>query len=169
MQAVLRRFYKLMLKLSLWCYWSWLDLQQIILYFPASVMRLYINVISSEWEVLLRNFSHFFPGPAEVPMMSPNGSIPPIHVPPGYISQVSVCARSPSSDHIISVGSKTSLLEGKKNRFLHFSVCLSCFIFCKSSPLGYLIIASVHWGCSSSCITLSGFLLVNRCLKIFEL
>uniref|UniRef100_A0AAZ3NNB5 Fibronectin type-III domain-containing protein n=1 Tax=Oncorhynchus tshawytscha TaxID=74940 RepID=A0AAZ3NNB5_ONCTS len=31
-------------------------------------------------------------GPAEVPMMSPNGSIPPIHVPPGYISQVScVC------------------------------------------------------------------------------
>uniref|UniRef100_A0A8C9U5N1 Fibronectin type III domain containing 3Ba n=1 Tax=Scleropages formosus TaxID=113540 RepID=A0A8C9U5N1_SCLFO len=30
------------------------------------------------------------PGPAEVPMMSPNGSIPPIHVPPGYISQVRV-------------------------------------------------------------------------------
>uniref|UniRef100_A0A671XC34 Fibronectin type III domain containing 3Ba n=1 Tax=Sparus aurata TaxID=8175 RepID=A0A671XC34_SPAAU len=29
-------------------------------------------------------------GPAEVPMMSPNGSIPPIHVPPGYISQVGV-------------------------------------------------------------------------------
>uniref|UniRef100_A0A671SMK1 Fibronectin type III domain-containing protein 3B-like n=1 Tax=Sinocyclocheilus anshuiensis TaxID=1608454 RepID=A0A671SMK1_9TELE len=29
-------------------------------------------------------------GPAEVPMMSPNGSIPPIHVPPGYISQVTV-------------------------------------------------------------------------------
>ncbi|XP_042195142.1 LOW QUALITY PROTEIN: fibronectin type III domain-containing protein 3B-like [Callorhinchus milii] len=29
-----------------------------------------------------------FSGPAEVPMMSPNGSIPPIHVPPGYISQV---------------------------------------------------------------------------------
>uniref|UniRef100_A0A3B3QZP6 Fibronectin type III domain containing 3B n=1 Tax=Paramormyrops kingsleyae TaxID=1676925 RepID=A0A3B3QZP6_9TELE len=27
-------------------------------------------------------------GPAEVPMMSLNGSIPPIHVPPGYISQV---------------------------------------------------------------------------------
>uniref|UniRef100_A0A9J8B2R8 Fibronectin type III domain containing 3B n=1 Tax=Cyprinus carpio carpio TaxID=630221 RepID=A0A9J8B2R8_CYPCA len=26
--------------------------------------------------------------PAEVPMMSPNGSIPPIHVPPGYVSQV---------------------------------------------------------------------------------
>ncbi|XP_078736241.1 fibronectin type-III domain-containing protein 3A-like isoform X1 [Lampetra fluviatilis] len=27
-------------------------------------------------------------GPAQVPMMSPNGSIPPIHVPPGYVSQV---------------------------------------------------------------------------------
>lgn len=27
-------------------------------------------------------------GPAEVPMMSLNGSIPPIHVPPGYVSQV---------------------------------------------------------------------------------
>uniref|UniRef100_A0A7N9AMG2 Fibronectin type III domain containing 3Ba n=1 Tax=Mastacembelus armatus TaxID=205130 RepID=A0A7N9AMG2_9TELE len=33
-------------------------------------------------------------GPAEVPMMSPNGSIPPIHVPPGYISQVSLCCNS---------------------------------------------------------------------------
>ncbi|CAN0242913.1 unnamed protein product [Lampetra fluviatilis] len=28
------------------------------------------------------------PGPAHVPMMSTNGSIPPIHVPPGYISQI---------------------------------------------------------------------------------
>uniref|UniRef100_A0AAX7TQ76 Fibronectin type-III domain-containing protein 3A n=1 Tax=Astatotilapia calliptera TaxID=8154 RepID=A0AAX7TQ76_ASTCA len=27
-------------------------------------------------------------GPAQVPMMSPNGSVPPIYVPPGYISQV---------------------------------------------------------------------------------
>uniref|UniRef100_A0A4W3HH31 Fibronectin type-III domain-containing protein 3A-like n=1 Tax=Callorhinchus milii TaxID=7868 RepID=A0A4W3HH31_CALMI len=27
-------------------------------------------------------------GPAHVPMMSPNGSMPPIYVPPGYISQV---------------------------------------------------------------------------------
>uniref|UniRef100_A0A4W6DNY2 Fibronectin type III domain containing 3Ba n=2 Tax=Lates calcarifer TaxID=8187 RepID=A0A4W6DNY2_LATCA len=40
-------------------------------------------------------------GPAEVPMMSPNGSIPPIHVPPGYISQVNTegdqreCVTSP--------------------------------------------------------------------------
>ncbi|XP_045439630.1 fibronectin type III domain-containing protein 3B isoform X5 [Pipistrellus kuhlii] len=33
-------------------------------------------------------FSRRKEGPAEVPMMSPNGSIPPIHVPPGYISQV---------------------------------------------------------------------------------
>src|SRR4029434_4156817 len=29
-----------------------------------------------------------FPGPAQVPMMSPNGSVPPIYVPPGYVSQV---------------------------------------------------------------------------------
>ncbi|XP_029462382.1 fibronectin type-III domain-containing protein 3A-like [Rhinatrema bivittatum] len=28
------------------------------------------------------------PGPAQVPMMSPNGSMPPIFVPPGYVSQV---------------------------------------------------------------------------------
>ncbi|XP_073455214.1 fibronectin type-III domain-containing protein 3A-like isoform X2 [Aquarana catesbeiana] len=28
------------------------------------------------------------PGPAHVPMMSPNGSMPPIFVPPGYVSQV---------------------------------------------------------------------------------
>ncbi|XP_051877028.1 fibronectin type-III domain-containing protein 3A-like [Pristis pectinata] len=28
------------------------------------------------------------PGPAHVPMMSPNGSMPPIYVPPGYVSQV---------------------------------------------------------------------------------
>ena len=28
-------------------------------------------------------------GPAQVPMMSPNGSVPPIYVPPGYVSQVS--------------------------------------------------------------------------------
>ncbi|XP_039621853.1 fibronectin type-III domain-containing protein 3a-like [Polypterus senegalus] len=28
------------------------------------------------------------PGPAHVPMMSPNGSMPPIFVPPGYMSQV---------------------------------------------------------------------------------
>ncbi|KAM9326766.1 fibronectin type-III domain-containing protein 3A-like [Gastrophryne carolinensis] len=33
---------------------------------------------------------HFqcIPGPAHVPMMSPNGSMPPIFVPPGYVSQV---------------------------------------------------------------------------------
>lgn len=39
---------------------------------------------------LIDSFLLFFstPGPAEVPMMSPNGSIPPIHVPPGYVSQV---------------------------------------------------------------------------------
>uniref|UniRef100_A0A667Z0S6 Fibronectin type-III domain-containing protein 3A n=1 Tax=Myripristis murdjan TaxID=586833 RepID=A0A667Z0S6_9TELE len=30
----------------------------------------------------------FFTGPAQVPMMSPNGSVPPIYVPPGYVSQI---------------------------------------------------------------------------------
>lgn len=39
------------------------------------ILLIYVNIV-------------FFLGPAEVPMMSPNGSIPPIHVPPGYISQV---------------------------------------------------------------------------------
>ncbi|XP_035390030.1 fibronectin type-III domain-containing protein 3A isoform X2 [Electrophorus electricus] len=28
------------------------------------------------------------PGPAQVPMMSPNGSVPPIYVPPGYVQQI---------------------------------------------------------------------------------
>lgn len=32
----------------------------------------------------------FVTGPAQVPMMSPNGSVPPIYVPPGYISQVGI-------------------------------------------------------------------------------
>uniref|UniRef100_A0A4W5KN61 Uncharacterized protein n=1 Tax=Hucho hucho TaxID=62062 RepID=A0A4W5KN61_9TELE len=30
----------------------------------------------------------FSAGPAQVPMMSPNGSVPPIYVPPGYVSQI---------------------------------------------------------------------------------
>ncbi|XP_061683033.1 fibronectin type-III domain-containing protein 3A isoform X2 [Syngnathoides biaculeatus] len=30
----------------------------------------------------------YITGPAQVPMMSPNGSVPPIYVPPGYISQI---------------------------------------------------------------------------------
>lgn len=32
----------------------------------------------------------YFSGPAHVPMMSPNGSMPPIFVPPGYVSQVNL-------------------------------------------------------------------------------
>uniref|UniRef100_A0A673MSC4 Fibronectin type III domain-containing protein 3B-like n=1 Tax=Sinocyclocheilus rhinocerous TaxID=307959 RepID=A0A673MSC4_9TELE len=36
---------------------------------------------NAAWQLFLKR-------PAEVPMMSPNGSIPPIHVPPGYVSQV---------------------------------------------------------------------------------
>lgn len=33
-------------------------------------------------------FASVATGPAQVPMMSPNGSVPPIYVPPGYVSQV---------------------------------------------------------------------------------
>ena len=48
-----------------------------------------VPIDECKWELTLNKY--FFSsaaGPAEVPMMSPNGSIPPIHVPPGYISQV---------------------------------------------------------------------------------
>lgn len=41
----------------------------------------------------------FFSGPAQVPMMSPNGSVPPIYVPPGYVSQVSVPPHFPVHRH----------------------------------------------------------------------
>lgn len=59
-------------------------------------------------------------------MMSPNGSIPPIHVPPGYISQV--CAKSPSSDHLISDGIKY-FMSAKQNTFFFFSLFeLLCFL-----------------------------------------
>lgn len=37
---------------------------------------------------VIDHLAAFFPGPAQVPMMSPNGSVPPIYVPPGYVSQV---------------------------------------------------------------------------------
>uniref|UniRef100_A0A8C7ZFN3 Fibronectin type III domain containing 3Ba n=1 Tax=Oryzias sinensis TaxID=183150 RepID=A0A8C7ZFN3_9TELE len=85
-------------------------------------------------------------GPAEVPMMSPNGSIPPIHVPPGYISQVSVCARSPSSDHIISEGSKTSLLEGEKKQVFTFLSLfkLLCFLQELSFGISYYCFSSLR-------------------------
>ncbi len=43
-------------------------------------------VLLFDW--LLSSLFFSASGPAEVPMMSPNGSIPPIHVPPGYVSQV---------------------------------------------------------------------------------
>lgn len=41
----------------------------------------------------------FFSGPAQVPMMSPNGSVPPIYVPPGYVSQVSLPPHFPVHRH----------------------------------------------------------------------
>lgn len=40
--------------------------------------------------VCLKVAPYYFSGPAHVPMMSPNGSMPPIFVPPGYVSQVNV-------------------------------------------------------------------------------
>jgi len=43
----------------------------------------YLKVLESK--VIMVNL---FAGPAEVPMVSQNGAIPPIFVPPGYISQV---------------------------------------------------------------------------------
>uniref|UniRef100_A0A4W6DP01 Fibronectin type III domain containing 3Ba n=1 Tax=Lates calcarifer TaxID=8187 RepID=A0A4W6DP01_LATCA len=53
-----------------------------------SVQTIEVYFIISAW--LNKYVFSSLLGPAEVPMMSPNGSIPPIHVPPGYISQVSV-------------------------------------------------------------------------------
>ncbi len=42
------------------------------------------------FDFFLYLLSIMFPtGPAQVPMMSPNGSVPQIYVPPGYVQQVS--------------------------------------------------------------------------------
>ena len=42
---------------------------------------------------LIQNFiNHNSPlGPADVPLMSPSGTLPPIYLPPGYMSQVYYC------------------------------------------------------------------------------
>lgn len=45
----------------------------------------------------------FFTGPAQVPMMSPNGSVPPIYVPPGYVSQVCTLYYFKSSVFLLSL------------------------------------------------------------------
>lgn len=54
------------------------------------------NSVYPEGRCLILLLSAFFVGPAQVPMMSPNGSVPPIYVPPGYISQVAIHALFPS-------------------------------------------------------------------------
>lgn len=41
------------------------------------------------------DLASFFTGPAQVPMMSPNGSVPPIYVPPGYVSQAWILIQFP--------------------------------------------------------------------------
>lgn len=56
-------------------------------------------------------------------MMSPNGSIPPIHVPPGYISQVSAIFQN----NIINKYYKFSLnmaWKREKNMYLFFSTTI---------------------------------------------
>uniref|UniRef100_A0A8D3BV17 Fibronectin type III domain containing 3Ba n=1 Tax=Scophthalmus maximus TaxID=52904 RepID=A0A8D3BV17_SCOMX len=54
------------------------------LYLTRKSLQITFYVLRETWP----RWPDHFQGPAEVPMMSPNGSIPPIHVPPGYISQV---------------------------------------------------------------------------------
>ena len=62
-------------------------------------------------------YKYFFSspaGPAEVPMMSPNGSIPPIHVPPGYISQV--CPPKPPRPSRVTMQMKSFMGINKTKR-----------------------------------------------------
>ncbi|XP_048839383.1 fibronectin type-III domain-containing protein 3A-like [Brienomyrus brachyistius] len=55
---------------------------------PQQVILVQVN--AGEAFTIRRDDGQFqcITGPAQVPMMSPNGSVPPIYVPPGYISQV---------------------------------------------------------------------------------
>lgn len=57
----------------------------------------YRNSLESCCNIFLREYCNaqlvcVLAGPAQVPMMSPNGSVPPIYVPPGYVQQVSLNA-----------------------------------------------------------------------------
>uniref|UniRef100_A0A8C4NCH8 Fibronectin type III domain containing 3A n=1 Tax=Eptatretus burgeri TaxID=7764 RepID=A0A8C4NCH8_EPTBU len=55
---------------------------------PQQVIVVHVNV-GETFTIQSKDGSvQCIPGPAQVPMMSPNGSIPPIHIPPGYVSQV---------------------------------------------------------------------------------
>lgn len=78
-----------------------------------------------EGRCLILRLSNFFVGPAQVPMMSPNGSVPPIYVPPGYISQVAIHALFPSQCFwLASYHSESS-----------FDICFQCYCF--FSPLDH--------------------------------
>ncbi|XP_043913387.1 fibronectin type-III domain-containing protein 3A-like [Protopterus annectens] len=56
----------------------------------AAQQVILVQVNPGETFTIRTEDGHFqcIPGPAQVPMMSPNGTMPPIFVPPGYISQV---------------------------------------------------------------------------------
>ncbi|XP_063793590.1 fibronectin type-III domain-containing protein 3A-like isoform X1 [Pseudophryne corroboree] len=57
---------------------------------PLYLQVIVVQVNPGETFTIRTEDGHFqcIPGPAHVPMMSPNGSMPPIFVPPGYVSQV---------------------------------------------------------------------------------
>lgn len=73
-----------------------LSVQFIAFVYPCYLVyfsqRLYSSVCSFIFIKLLNsavlNISVTHLGPAQVPMMSPNGSVPTIYVPPGYAPQV---------------------------------------------------------------------------------
>ncbi|KAI3354066.1 hypothetical protein L3Q82_018624 [Scortum barcoo] len=58
--------------------------------FKTVVKVILVQVNPGEAFTIRRDDGQFqcITGPAQVPMMSPNGSVPPIYVPPGYVSQI---------------------------------------------------------------------------------
>uniref|UniRef100_A0A3P8SX26 Fibronectin type III domain containing 3A n=1 Tax=Amphiprion percula TaxID=161767 RepID=A0A3P8SX26_AMPPE len=63
-------------------------LSAVFLLMPSCVILVQVN--PGEAFTIRREDGQFqcITGPAQVPMMSPNGSVPPIYVPPGYVSQI---------------------------------------------------------------------------------
>uniref|UniRef100_A0A8B9J8K4 Fibronectin type-III domain-containing protein n=1 Tax=Astyanax mexicanus TaxID=7994 RepID=A0A8B9J8K4_ASTMX len=59
-----------------------------VLFFFSQVILVQVN--PGEAFTIQREDGQFqcITGPAQVPMMSPNGSVPPIYVPPGYVQQI---------------------------------------------------------------------------------
>ncbi|KAK2499949.1 hypothetical protein MC885_006542, partial [Smutsia gigantea] len=55
---------------------------------PIKAVNVYYAVSLLGFRVLCCLCENKMSGPAQVPMMSPNGSVPPIYVPPGYAPQV---------------------------------------------------------------------------------